>query len=136
MSNAVTEVKQNFIEEAISEHWGDRCPDIDADCACCQAWAEYDRLSAPAHPPVQVPVVKALEGIIDRFETAYPDLYWHVAKGKICAGEPLYGAIITTLGGTEIGHGESDVSADDAFSIAVHNAGLDLPASPEHGETE
>lgn len=65
-----------------------------------------------------------LRGAIAAFETAYPDLYWHVAKGKICAGEPLYGAIITTIGGTEIGHGESDESAEAAFAIAVAAAGL------------
>jgi len=68
-------------------------------------------------------------GIVAAFEAAYPELYWHIAKGKICAGEPLYGAIITTMGTTEIGHGESDVSADEAFRIAVENAGLVLAAS-------
>lgn len=75
-----------------------------------------------------------LMGIIDRFESAYPELYWHVAKGKIAAGEPLYGAIICTIGGTEIGHGESDESAEEAFRIAVDNAGLSLVAS--EGSTE
>jgi hypothetical protein len=30
------------IVEAITEQWGERCPDFDADCACCQVWAEYD----------------------------------------------------------------------------------------------
>lgn len=59
-------MKQNFVEEAISEHWGDRCPDIDADCACCQAWAEYDRLSAAQAPPVA-----HLDDIaVDRFAAA------------------------------------------------------------------
>lgn len=32
------------IEEAITEHWGKRCPDFDPNCHCCKAWAEYDRL--------------------------------------------------------------------------------------------
>jgi len=68
-------------------------------------------------------------GILERFEAAYPELYWHIAKGKICAGEPLYGAIITTIGTTEIGHGESDVSADEAFRIAIEDAGLSFSAS-------
>lgn len=64
---------------------------------------------------------------IAAFEVAYPHLYWHIAKGKISAGEPLYAAIITTIGGTEIGHGESNVSADDAFGIAARSAGLSEP---------
>jgi len=33
------------IVEAITEQWGERCPDFDADCACCQVWAEYDALA-------------------------------------------------------------------------------------------
>lgn len=61
-------------------------------------------------------------GMIAAFEQAHPEFYWHIAKGKITAGEPLYGAIITTMIGTEIGHGESDVSADDAFRIAIDAA--------------
>ncbi|MFN7010058.1 MAG: hypothetical protein ACK4PN_08495 [Allorhizobium sp.] len=75
------------------------------------------RPTSPARPP-------NLRDIVSAFEAAYPELYYHIAKGKVCAGEPLYGAIITTMGATEIGHGESDISADDAFRIAIENAGL------------
>lgn len=39
-----TEPIENPIVEAIREHWGERCPDFDANCFCCKAWAEYDRL--------------------------------------------------------------------------------------------
>jgi hypothetical protein len=74
-----------------------------------------------------------LRGSIAAFEAAYPDLYYHVAKGKITAGEPLYGAIITTIGGTEIGHGESDESAEVAFSIAVASAGLSTTEGSNNG---
>lgn len=80
----------------------------------------YEKGRAEASPTEET------AGIIARFEQAYPELYWHIAKGKICAGEPLYGAIIATMGTTEIGHGESDVSAEEAFRIAVDNAGLFL----------
>lgn len=66
--------------------------------------------------------------IIATFEAAYPDHYWHVAKGKITASEPLYGAIIYDIFGNEIGDGESDVSADEALRIAIEDAGLDIPA--------
>lgn len=34
------------IKEAITEHWGERCDDFDADCVCCQAWKEWDDLQA------------------------------------------------------------------------------------------
>lgn len=67
--------------------------------------------------------------IIAAFERDYPELYWHIAKGKVCAGEPLYGAIITLQGGDEIGHGESELSAEDAFRIAFVNSGLPTPPS-------
>jgi hypothetical protein len=34
------------IKEAITEYWGERCPDVYPGCPCCDAWAEYDALSA------------------------------------------------------------------------------------------
>lgn len=72
-----------------------------------------------------------VRGSFAAFEVAHPDLYWHIAKGKISAGEPHYGAIICTDGGTEIGEGESDVSADEAFRIAIEDAGLALSPTQE-----
>ena len=24
--------------------WGTRCPDFDAECACCQKWKEHDEI--------------------------------------------------------------------------------------------
>ena len=36
----------NKIEEAITEHWGERCADSQQGCPCCDAWAEYDALAA------------------------------------------------------------------------------------------
>lgn len=38
----------NLIEEAIREHWGERCPDFDPGCPCCRAWADFDQLSEKA----------------------------------------------------------------------------------------
>ena len=35
-----------LIAEAITEQWGDRCPDIAIGCPCCGAWAEFDELTA------------------------------------------------------------------------------------------
>jgi hypothetical protein len=62
------------------------------------------------------------------FERAYPELYWTVSKGRVRCDEPLYGAVITTSGMTDIGEGESNISADDALRIAIENAGLLIPS--------
>lgn len=35
-----------LIAEAIIGQFGERCPDVAEDCPCCDAWAEYDRLTA------------------------------------------------------------------------------------------
>lgn len=35
----------SYIEEAITEAFGERCPDFDADCRCCKAWAELDQMN-------------------------------------------------------------------------------------------
>lgn len=30
--------------EEITTNWGERCPDYDANCPCCQMWAMHDRI--------------------------------------------------------------------------------------------
>jgi hypothetical protein len=30
------------IKEAVKEYYGKRCPDFEAECVVCQAWAEFD----------------------------------------------------------------------------------------------
>ncbi|MFC0246444.1 hypothetical protein ACFOLL_04575 [Falsochrobactrum ovis] len=37
-----------LIVEAITEHYGERCPDYDEDCFCCKVWSDYDALTSPA----------------------------------------------------------------------------------------
>lgn len=32
----------SMVEEAMTEYWGPRCTDYDANCPHCQAWAEFD----------------------------------------------------------------------------------------------
>lgn len=34
----------NLVEQALTEHWGERCPDFESGCVVCQAWGEYDAL--------------------------------------------------------------------------------------------
>lgn len=36
----------NLIEEALTDQWGERCPDYVAGCPCCDAWKLYDDLVA------------------------------------------------------------------------------------------
>jgi hypothetical protein len=36
--------KNFFIEEALKEYYGIKCEDFEENCACCQAWKEYDSL--------------------------------------------------------------------------------------------
>lgn len=73
--------------------------------------------------------VQDVTGTVEEFDKDHPELYWHIAKGKITAGEPLYGAIVTDLQGNELGHGESDASAVDALNVA--GAKASLPSAPK-----
>ena len=34
----------NKIEEAMEAQWGERCPDYEPECPCCEAWKEYDEM--------------------------------------------------------------------------------------------
>ena len=42
----MTDDPYDYITEAITAHWGERCPDYEPQCACCAAWAQYDALKA------------------------------------------------------------------------------------------
>lgn len=42
----MTDDPYDYIAEAITVHWGERCPDYEPQCACCAAWAQYDALKA------------------------------------------------------------------------------------------
>ncbi|WWT40049.1 hypothetical protein [Nostoc phage Nsp-JY10] len=77
-----------------------------------------------------------LVGAIAAFEASYPELYWTIAKGRVRSDEPLYGAVISTQGLTDIGKGESNISAADALRIAVDDAGLTMPDLPRGGDAE
>lgn len=42
----------DLIAEALTEYYGDRCPDHAPGCPCCDAWAEYDRMTADPWQPI------------------------------------------------------------------------------------
>lgn len=35
-----------LIKQAVTDFFGERCPDFDHNCWCCQAWVEIDRIEA------------------------------------------------------------------------------------------
>jgi hypothetical protein len=37
-------LNMNRIELAMTDYWGERCPDYQNGCSCCESWKEYDRL--------------------------------------------------------------------------------------------
>ena len=75
--------------EAVRHAVEGECDGLDIDEEQARSILQYALAAMPA---------PAVRGTVAAFEDAYPELYYHIAKGKICAGEPLYGAIITTMG--------------------------------------
>lgn len=51
------------IAEAVTEYWGERCPNFAPNCCTCRAWQEVDRLTAT--PPATESRV-TVEAIIER----------------------------------------------------------------------
>ena len=41
----MSEGPTNFIAEAITEAFGERCPEVAEGCPCCDAWAQYDQIA-------------------------------------------------------------------------------------------
>src|SRR5690606_22933224 len=35
----------DLVAKAITEVFGERCPDFEPECHCCKAWAEFDRIT-------------------------------------------------------------------------------------------
>lgn len=106
----------NLVTEAVNEGFS-KATDPD--------WTSKDFTKSASYQAIRSALtaqVQDVAGTVEAFDKAHPELYWHIAKGKVTAGEPLYGAIIADLRGKELGHGESDVSAVDAFNIAVSAA--------------
>lgn len=42
--NVARDQGTNYIAEAITEQWGERCSEYAEGCACCEAWKQYDGL--------------------------------------------------------------------------------------------
>ena len=66
------------VEDAITAHWGSRCYDFAEGCSCCEAWAEYDRLTAAAQtPPEDVGAVAQAAEILRLDQRAMTELVMH-----------------------------------------------------------
>ena len=35
-------MEENLVEEAVTEYFGERCPEYEPGCACCEGWKQYD----------------------------------------------------------------------------------------------
>jgi len=59
----------NLVEQALTEQWGERCPDFESGCVVCQAWREYENLvtyGASATPTRNLMVEEMTRPPIDR----------------------------------------------------------------------
>jgi len=66
------------VEDAITAHWGSRCYDFAEGCSCCEAWAEYDRLTAAAQtPPEDVGAVARAAETLRLDQRAMTELVMH-----------------------------------------------------------
>lgn len=83
----MTETKTDFIAEAISEHWGERCPDNEPGCFICDAWSQYDSLRFSAdlranpHPEIEIRELREIdnEGLMGFYARGHFDR-WKFAK--------------------------------------------------------
>ena len=60
----MTDDPYDYIAEAITAHWGERCPDYEPRCACCAAWVQYDALKTP--PPLYPSTVYSALSFCDK----------------------------------------------------------------------
>ena len=58
----------DYIAEALTEAFGERCPDYAEGCHTCEAWKEYDRYKALSASPAGVGVEKAVRKHLEWFE--------------------------------------------------------------------
>lgn len=40
--------EKDYIAEALTSYWGERCKEYAAGCPCCDAWAQYDAIREAA----------------------------------------------------------------------------------------
>ena len=57
-------IMNNLIEEALTEYFGERCPDYHKECVCCKAWKEYDLMTRD-YEASKTELLKKMDNIIE-----------------------------------------------------------------------
>ncbi len=60
--------KKDYIAEAITEYYGERCPKHMTGCPCCDAWAQYDAKAARVTADLEKLVKKGVDGLQDMLD--------------------------------------------------------------------
>lgn len=68
----------NALEVAVTEAFGERCPDYDADCPCCIAWEAFDKSECQSKL-----IDELVEAIENGAQVNTPDLMEWVAERLI-----------------------------------------------------
>ncbi len=92
-------------------------------------WPEADRYAPPPRYHSCKRYTSSLDAIVALIEAKLPGKNWHLARGKLRADEPLYGAVIME-GTAEIAGAETNGGAALCMSIAFL-----LALSHKHPET-
>jgi hypothetical protein len=74
----------DLVAEAVREHWGEKCPDYSVGCYCCEAWKQYESLTARL-----AAAEKLLREVVDTmvYEGCFSvemDETWYEAALEIC----------------------------------------------------
>jgi hypothetical protein len=113
----------NLVEQALIEHWGERCPDFESGCVVCQVWKDYDdlvnherthaqvrrnlMLEEMTRPPKDIEMQKAILKLIltknvePDYESLLEDLLVDIAKSpevmRIMATKKSMANAVTTM---------------------------------------
>lgn len=60
--------QKDYIAEAITEYYGERCPEHMTGCPCCNAWAQYDAKTAKVPADLESLVKKGVGSLQDMLD--------------------------------------------------------------------
>lgn len=81
-------------------------------------------------------VTASLDAALALVERVLPGVWWHVAKGKLKADEPLFGTVLYFTHEEELGGGEHETSPAIATCIALVRALIDTSERPSKPRDE
>lgn len=129
MANDITPA-MDLIAEALTDFYGERCPDFHPGCYCCEAWAQYDALAARPEPGGmrttaeersrwrRIMIGTPLEGgkvhcLVDDTDTLLAEVA--SLKVRLAAAEAEQGAAVAALAKAELLHQTGLLFADVEF---------------------